>query len=311
MQLAPIVLFIYNRPDTLQVTLETLSQNHLAKNSTLYIYADGPKPNATEADIEKIDNARAIAKSKQWCKEVHIIERETSLGLANSVIAGVTEVINRHGKVIVLEDDLELSPYFLQYMNDALNIYENEPRVWSIGTCNFFSTKKHTPETFFLPITSSWGWATWSDRWKYFDYNAEKLLKEIQEKKLEDKFNLNGAFDYIQLLQDQIQGRVSSWAICWYAQVFLHNAFTLFPKFSLVVHQTSQEATHAKDFSPPVKFPSKPIKVIKQEVICLEHVYEDLIEGYKRVFGGYKKENLISKVKRKLKEILKNTSKNV
>ncbi|MEM5871822.1 MAG: glycosyltransferase, partial [Candidatus Aenigmatarchaeota archaeon] len=269
MELAPVVLFIYNRVDTLSITLESLSNNTLAQDTTLYIYADGPKENATSSDIEKITAARKFAKSKKWCKEVYFLEKEHNLGLANSIISGVTEIVNKYGKVIVLEDDLELSPYFLNYMNDALNVYEHEPKVWSIGACNFFSTKKHTPETFFLPIISSWGWATWSDRWKYFDYNAEKLLKEIQEKKLEDKFNLNGAFDYIQLLQDQIQGRVSSWAICWYAQVFLHNAFTLFPKFSLVVHQLSQEATHAKDFSPPVKFPSKPIKVIKQEVICL------------------------------------------
>ncbi|MCS6820654.1 MAG: methyltransferase, TIGR04325 family [Microscillaceae bacterium] len=308
MNLAPIVLFIYNRADILDRTLNTLSRNVLAKESILYIYADGAKENATEKDREKIQQARAVAKSKQWCKEVHIIEREKNLGLSNSIIAGVTEVINKHGKVIVLEDDLELSPYFLKYMNDALNMYEKEPKVWSIGACNFFSTYSHTPETFFIPIPDCWGWATWADRWQYFEPDSKKLLQQLKDRKLEEDFNLYGTYDFIGMLQAQAEGKISSWAIRWQAQAYLHNALTLYPKYSLTNHLASNEATHAANFSLTqyIIFPNNEIKLKKEKIVFLESIKKDLIKAYKKIYGSsYYQRNLEQSMKAKIKYLLK------
>jgi putative methyltransferase (TIGR04325 family) len=269
MRLAPIVLFIYNRPHYLLQTLESLAKNSLAKDSTLIIYADGVKENATEEDITKINETRTVAKSKQWCKEINIIEKEKNLGLANSIIEGVTEIVNKHGKVIVLEDDLELSPYFLQFMNDGLAVYENNEKVWSVGACNFFAHGNKIPETFFIPIPDCWGWATWKDRWQYFEPDSNKLIKLLKEKNLVDDFNLGGAYDFMGMLESQAQGKISSWAIRWQAVAYLKNAYSLYPKCAVTNHiGIDESATHSQgaDYSHLITFPLESIKVERKEL---------------------------------------------
>jgi hypothetical protein len=231
--LAPIVFFVYNRPKHTRQVLHALSGNFLAKESILYIYADGAKDNANDEQKQRVKETRELIKSERWCKEVTIIESDRNMGLAASIINGVTDVVNQYGKVIVLEDDLITSPYFFTYMNDALTLYEDDEQVISIHGY-VYPVKKKLPDYFFLKGADCWGWATWKRGWDVFNPDGEYLLNEIKRQNLEKEFNFNNSYDYTGMLQDQIDGKVSSWAIRWYASAFLENKYTLYPGKSFV-----------------------------------------------------------------------------
>lgn len=230
MMSAPVVLFVYNRLWHTQQTVEALQQNILADQSELFIFSDGPK---NEEAIHKIQEVRKYIKTITGFKSITIIEREQNLGLAQSIISGVTAIVNKYGRIIVLEDDLVSSPYFLTYMNDGLRIYENEEKVISIHGY-IYPLEKKLPETFFINGADCWGWATWKRGWDLFEPNGEKLLKEIEEKKLIKRFNYNNSYDFAQMLRNQIVGKNNSWAIRWHASAFIKNKLTLYSNKSLV-----------------------------------------------------------------------------
>lgn len=237
MKFSPIALFVYNRPRHTQQTLEALQKNSLAEESILYVFSDSSKLGANEETLNNIQLVRNLVKSKSWCKEVVLIEKKENMGLANSIITGVTDVVGKHGSVIVLEDDIVTSPGFLQYMNDALNMYENDDRVGCIHAWNYaLDTSKQKESTFFLKGADCWGWATWKRSWDLFELDGQKLLNEIQDKKLEYSFNRNGTQPFIQMLEDQIAGKNDSWAIRWHASLFLNNKFCLWPTKSIVTN---------------------------------------------------------------------------
>jgi hypothetical protein len=209
--------------------------NSLAENSVLYIYADGPRENATNEQLNRINHVREIIREKKWCKEVIIIKNTNNGGLDNSVVAAVSEVINRYGKIIVLEDDLVLSKGFLKYMNDALNLYESEEKVMNVSGYIPPVKESHLKETFFIKAgTSSWGWGTWKRAWKHFRREPEKLYQEITSLGKISEFNFEGSIDYFELLRSQINSPMIVWDICWYASVFLNEGYGLWPGKSLV-----------------------------------------------------------------------------
>ncbi|MEO5998770.1 MAG: methyltransferase, TIGR04325 family [Chitinophagaceae bacterium] len=253
--LAPIVLFVYNRPDHTQQTLEALFNNELASQSILYVFADGPKENATIEDVNKINQTRSIVKNKEWCKAVIVVEKEENEGLANSIIAGVTKIINHFGKIIVLEDDIVTGKGFLKYMNEALNLYEDDERVISIHGYNYPIKFNGSNETYFLKGADCWGWATWSRGWSLFELDAESLYNQIGEKNLNYTFDFDGAYPYTAMLKNQMEKKVDSWAIRWYASAFLKNKYTLYPRVSLVKNiGLDGSGTHGK--SNGILFPS-------------------------------------------------------
>jgi len=231
--LSPIVLFVYNRPWHTRQTLEALSKNILADQSKLYIYADGPKENATEEQLQKIKEVRKLLREKKWCREVEIIEREKNIGLSDSIINGVTQIVNKYGKIIVLEDDLVTSVGFLKYMNEALDLYEKYEKVMYISGY-MFPVKAKLQETFFVISACPWGWATWKRGRELFEDNAKKLLDEIIFKNLDNEFNFNGSYPFTEMLKAQVENKLDSWDIIWYASVFLKNRLCLFPRKSLV-----------------------------------------------------------------------------
>ena len=230
--LSPIIVFTYNRPIHTEKTLNALMQNELASESVLYVYCDGVKENATEEQREKIKQVRKIVRKKQWCKDVHIIENDRNKGLADSIIGGVTEVVNKYGKVIVLEDDIVTSKGFLHYMNDALNFYEKEKKVMHVSGY-MYPHKEKLPETFFFNVPLCWGWATWNRAWQYFKNDAQYFYNYFETNQLWDKFNKLGGKYLQKQLKANVDGNIYTWFIKWHTIVLLHNGLTLYPYRSL------------------------------------------------------------------------------
>jgi hypothetical protein len=227
---APIALFVYNRIDHTKKTIEALQKNFLADQSELFIFCDDAKnPDGEKAVHAVRDYVRTIS----GFKKITVIEREKNFGLAASIISGVSEIIEKFGRVIVLEDDLVTSPHFLTFMNEGLDFYESEEKVISIHGY-IYPVKKELPETFFLRGADCWGWATWKRGWNLFEKNGAKLLAELQQKNLTKKFDFDGCYSFTRMLEDQIAGKNNSWAIRWYASAFLAEKLTLYPGKSLV-----------------------------------------------------------------------------
>jgi hypothetical protein len=259
MNLAPVILFTYNRLWHTKQTVEALQNNLYAEQSHLFIFSDGPK---TEKDELKVKEVRKYLKTIKGFKNIEIIERDKNWGLANNIIDGITKVVNQYGRVIVLEDDLVTSPYFLKFMNDGLNIYEEEEKVISIH--GYVYPIKGLPEIFFLRGADCWGWATWKRGWDLFEKDGKKLLDELEKRKLTKLFDFNGAYPYTKMLKDQVEGKVDSWAIRWYASAFIHEKLTLYPGRSLVKH-IGDLGTHIKGNSwwLDVELSEKPIFIKK------------------------------------------------
>ena len=242
--LAPIALFVYNRPWHTRRTVEALQRNDLAKKSELIIYSDGPK---TESDREKVEEIRHYVSSIGFIR-VTIFEGNQNLGLAKSVTTGVTDTVHRYGRIIVLEDDLLVSPYFLDYMNTALNLFENKPQVMQISG-NMFQVKfsDAISDCFFLPYTTTWGWATWRRAWNMFDPGMQGIAQLEQDKKFRQAFDMEGTYPYYEMIRDQKAGRINSWGIQWYLSVFFHSGIVLHPKRSIVRHiGFGEDATHVR-----------------------------------------------------------------
>lgn len=227
---APILLFVYNRPEHVRQCIASLQANELAAQSPLFIYSDAAK---TPESREGVEQTRQFIRTIQGFKEVTIIEREQNWGLARSIIDGVTTQVNRFGRVIVMEDDLIAAPYFLQFMNDALETYKDEPRVGHIQGCDF-TQDASLPDTFLIKWTGSWGWATWDRAWKLFNPNGKELLRQLEERNLTRRFDFNGTYGYTRMLRRQIEGKNNSWAIRWNTSLFLADILSLNAGRSLI-----------------------------------------------------------------------------
>lgn len=231
--LVPIVLFAYNREAHTRKALEALKKNWGAKDSKLYIFSDGPK---TEKDsVEVLQVRKLLRKYMDDFLEVCIIEAEKNQGLANSVIKGVSKIINQYGKVIVVEDDIITTPYFLSYMNQALAYYEQDQRIWSISgyVLPMRSLEKYEKNVFLSYRASSWGWGTWKDRWESIDWELPDYDDYIVDKKRIQQFERGGK-DLPLMLESQRQGKIDSWAVRWCYWQSRQNMLTVYPRTSLV-----------------------------------------------------------------------------
>ena len=290
MTLAPVALFVYNRPwHTLQL-LNSLAANDESKKSLLYIYCDGAKEGDNEEIVVKINETRAIARNENRFKDVIVIEQYKNKGLVHSIIDGVTEVINKHDKVIVLEDDLVLSPYFLYYMNDSLTRYENNNKVGQIGACNFFACGVKYPTTFFITMPDCWGWATWKNRWKKFNSDAKQLLGQLMKNDLMYKFNAYGSYDMQSMLLAQINGIGTSWAVRWTAVCVLNDWLTLYPNPSVTNHIESNNATNANiNIIPPLCMIKPNFETVEvKEIITVIKAMKRGYEGSGDFYGNFK-----------------------
>lgn len=297
MSLAPIILFVYNRPWHTELCLEALTRNVLADRSTLYIYCDGPKHNVTEEDFKKIKEVRQVIRKKEWCKEVIILERTKNLGLAESVIKGVSEVIEKHGNVIVLEDDIVTGKYFLKFMNEGLDLYQHEEKVFGISGYKYPSGKRISTSTYFLPIASSWSFGTWIDRWNKVNFNGIELLKIIDNKKFKLKLNFGGN-PFYEMLKDQTIGKNDSWAIRFYVSMFLNNAYFLYPNKSMIENigfDNSGVHCGLDDYYLKSKITHLEIKSKKTEVKLNRKIVINVSKSFNRKFNSNNKSAFLSK----------------
>ncbi len=254
---APILIFCHRRPEHLRRTLEGLMRCDGFESSPIIVFGDGPK---NPEQIEAVKQARNVAKSLLGDRAQYHFH-ETNQGLARSVISGVTNAINRFGRVIVVEDDLLVSPHFLRYMNDGLSLYENDVKVASIHAY-LYPTQDDMPETFFLRGSNCWGWGTWARAWEVFNQSGLELAQALKHQGLVRKFDLDGSYPYYRMLLGQIAGRNNSWAVRWHASAFLAGMFTLYPGRTLVENiGMDGSGEHCRQGIPTLPLSAAPILV--------------------------------------------------
>ncbi|MEG1616001.1 MAG: glycosyltransferase [Bacteroidales bacterium] len=279
-RLAPILLLTYTRTDHLARTLHALKANELAAQSDLFIYSDGA---ASEKDVAAVEGVRMMLKSLTGFKSVTVIEQPVNRGLAANVIAGVTDMTERFGKVIVLEDDLMTSPYFLTFMNEALTLYQEDERVMNVQG-HVLHTAHRMPESFFIRFTNSWGWGTWKRAWDQFEPDGRKLLAQLEERGLTREFDFGGLYPFTRMLRRQIAGTAHSWMIRWNATMFLKGGLALNAGRSLVLNigtdGSGTNFTNAADYyteldtSRPIAIdPAQPVKEDAAARLAIGKVY--------------------------------------
>lgn len=298
--LAPIVLFVYNRLDHTQGVIETLLKNTLAKESEFYIFSDAAK---TENGVEKVNEVRKFIRDDSWhtgFKKVSIIEAEKNKGLAKSIIGGVSEIIQKYGKVIVLEDDLKLSPYFLEYMNDALEYYREDEKIWSISGYSFpmKSLKKYSHDIFYSYRGCSWGWATWSDRWETVDWQVKEYEQFINDSKWIEHFN-RGGVDLTNMLKMQMDGKIDSWAIRWCFSQSNQDMYTVYPRISYLENAGCDgSGIHSSVYDEYYTDMSQCVPKCKFETLKIE-------KKIAKEFQMKYKDTIRKKIRRRLQKIIK------
>lgn len=272
--LAPIALFCYNRLGVLERTVDALKNNVHASESELYIFSDGWINNE---DRQSVSAVRQYIRTITGFKRIHIVESEYNMGLSVSLIAGITSVIETHDKIIVVEDDIITSTWFLKYMNDALDLYENETDVISVNGY-LYPVEVSIDHPFFIKGAECWGWGTWKRGWDIFESDGGKLLQSLKKEKREKEFDYNGSYKFTKMLKKQTTCKIDSWAIRWYASAFLANKLTLFPNVSLVKNigfgggGTNCHTSNIYD----VDVSTQPIQISNIEIKESEHTKEEI-----------------------------------
>lgn len=290
---APITLFTYNRVEHTRATINALQKNKYADESDLWIFSDAA---ADEKNEGSVDQVRKYLRNVTGFRKTEVIERKTNFGLGNSIIDGVTHIVKEYGKIIVLEDDLITSPYFLKFMNDGLEVYENNDQVASIHGYVYPVSEK-LDETFFLKGADCWGWGTWKRSWDRFEPNGSLLLEKLMTSQQTHDFDYKGSYPYTKMLQDQINGKNSSWAVRWYASAFLNNLYTLYPGRSLVLHAGGDGSGTNTGYDKllDVSLTTEPINVVKKEVIQNDAAFRE----FSKVLRKINKPSLLYRLKRK------------
>ena len=224
----PVIIFVYNRPQHTRETVEALLKNDLADQSDLTVFSDAAKNSGAAQQVQEV---RDYLKTITGFKSVRIVEREENWGLAKSIIQGVTEVVNQYGKVIVLEDDIVTSPAFLQFMNQALNFYEEQKRIWHVSGWSYPIETEGLDDVFLWRAMNCWGWATWADRWQYFKKNPTALIENWSAEE-KNRFALDGSNSFWKQVEANAEGKIDTWAIFWAATIFQNSGLCLNPAVS-------------------------------------------------------------------------------
>lgn len=276
---SPVVLFVYGRPLHTKRVLAALRKCKLAQRTDLIVYSDAARSAEDESSVREV---RKIVNVISGFSSVSIVMRENNYGLAENIIDGVTSVVSRYGRVIVLEDDIMVAPTFLQFMNDALNRYKYEPKVWHVSGWNYPISGKGVDDAFFWRVMNCWGWATWSDRWVNFNKSPSALIELFTGSQIK-KFNLDGKYDFWCQVTGNNEGHISTWAVFWYATIFIERGYCLNVTNSQVENigfDGSGEHCGNEPFV-VVKFNPKTVKVWPRDVATHELAVERIKAFYK------------------------------
>lgn len=307
-ELTPIALFVYNRPSHTRQTVEALLKNPEAKDSLLYIFADGPKDNASDIVKQKIKDLRTYIHTISGFKDIIIEEADRNKGLANSITYGVSKVIEKHGRIVVIEDDVVTSSHFLHYINQSLELYKDENDVICINGASFFNSAPISEHTFFQYGADCQGWATWKRGWAIFNPNGTELLNTIvANSQYLYELTYNNTYDYINMLKGTIEGKIDSWAIKWLCSAIVNRKLCLYPSKSLVRNVGfDSEATNTKGNKS--EFEREYISIIADETTIdfpKIRIEDNLImrkvleEKYRRLLHP----NILKRIIRKLKRL--------
>ena len=249
-ELSPVVMFAYNRPEHTRITLEHLARNRLADRSQLFVFCDGPKPGASDEQLQRIEQVHQVVSSQAWAGQVTVRRAESNKGLARNVMEGVSELVDRFGRLICLEDDLKIGQGFLEYMNSALERYESVERVKQVSGFQFPFGMAAGHSAFFMPVTNTIGWGTWKRAWQEIDMTAAGSDRLKTDKSLRRAFNLDGSYNYYRIFVGQMEkSKNDSWAILYWWSVFQQNGLVLYPGYSLIQHNDFGNAgVHQSDF---------------------------------------------------------------
>jgi hypothetical protein len=292
-KLAPIILFVYNRPEHTKQALEYLKKNNLAKDSVLFIFSDGPK---NENDKIRVNNVREIIHSINGFKDIQIKEQNSNLGLAKSILSGVTEIFQTHNKAIVMEDDVVSAPDFLYYMNELLDYYRENEKIFSVTGYTFpiKISSSYKNDLYFSPRASSWGWGTWKNRWERVDWEINDYESFIANKSLTKAFD-NGGGDLTKMLKNRKSGKIDSWAIIWTYAHFKNNSYCVYPVKSRIKNigadLSGVHTNRTKRFDVELDVEFKPVKPV-------EKPYLD--DGIMRNFKSFFRKRLINAIYNKI-----------
>ena len=295
--LAPVILFVYKRLFQTQQTVEYLKLNKLASESDLFIFSEFPKTPEFESEVNQV---REYIKTIEGFRSITIVERPTFFGLAKSVIAGVTSVFEKHDRVIVLEDDIITSIYFLEYMNEGLDKYEFDNRIFSVtGFCyppNLLKIyKEYDKEVFLLPRASSWGWGTWKNRWLKADWAVKDFDEFNKSTDLQERYDQTGG-DKSRMLIRQMKGEVDSWAIRWDYTHFKNNAYGVFPTRSLISNIGLDSGTHTKNALSHTTVIENKKPVLPENIDVDEKILTEYKKYYKKGGNLFKVKQFIGKI---------------
>jgi hypothetical protein len=292
-------LFVYNRPDHTRMTIEALLKNDLSDQTAVYIYSDAAR---NESDIPRVNEVRHYLHHLRGFSRINVIERTENWGLAKSIISGVSDLAKEYGTVIVLEDDIVTSPYFLRFMNEGLDRYADQPRVMSISGHMNQIDNSNLNESFFTYFTSCWGWATWDRAWQKFEKNPGQLISAMTPKEIK-KFNLYGAENFWNQVLANHKGTINTWAVFWYSTVFQNDGLVLHPSISLTdnighdgsgIHCGESDRYRADVRTEPIsEFPS----AIENNTLAIGRI---------RDFYFRSKPSLMTRVGNKIQRIIRN-----
>lgn len=291
---APIVIFVYNRADRVQKLIQSLAKNPEAKHSSVYIYSDGAKDELGEVKVQNVRSYIDTIAEKGYFRAVHIQKAKKNKGLAKSIIEGVSEIMEKHGRAIVVEDDNIVSPDFLDYMNRGLEYYKDDSEVWAVGG---FSRKMSFPQTYGHDVyamqrISSYTWASWKDRWEMTDWEVSDYPRFLFDRRARKKFDYCGK-DRSLMLDAQMCGKISSWAIRFEYSMVKNNMYCVLPCLSRAIcsgndgsgtHGTKAIHTFDTEMSDGTK--KITFERVKQNDTIRKEYVKAYKRGWKRLFLG-------------------------
>jgi len=229
--LAPVAVFAFNRLDLLRSTLGALERSRGFAQSSVHVFSDAARSDHP-GEVTEVEKLRAWL--RKWCESrgATLHEAAENLGLRRSIVSNVSSVLTTHDNVIVIEDDLEVSRSFLTFMNQALHSYGDRADIVQVSGHNVPHREK-LPAIGLLRVPASWGWATWRRAWRDYNDDASALLAGVRELD-SHAFDMSGTYGYLEALERNAAGTLDTWAVRWYASVFLRGGLTVYPGQSLV-----------------------------------------------------------------------------